>query len=556
MRRFTELYGELDRTTKTSRKLAALVRYFTDAPPADAAWGLVFISGRTLPRVISATALRDWIAEESGYPGWLIDESYDEVGDLAEALALLLPGDAHGSDEPLHRLVETRLLPLRARSLEERRDLMVQTWRELDADQRLVWNKLMIGSFRVGVSRTLVIRALATVAGVTPAVMAHRLMGGWQPTEADYRRLIEPEQAEIETTRPYPFCLAYQLDDPPATLGEPRDWQAEWKWDGIRAQLLRRGDNVLLWSRGEELISDRFPEAVAVGRALPDGTALDGEILPWRDGRPLPFAWLQRRIGRKQVAPRWLKDVPVVFMAYDLLEDHGADIRAAPLADRRERLERLVAELRADRPDLPIELSPAISFDSWDVAMALQARAAEQGAEGFMLKRRSSAYGVGRRRGDWWKWKVDPHHIDAVLLYAQRGSGRRASLYTDYTFGVWHDGELVPVAKAYSGLTDAEIHEVDAFVRRNTIDRFGPVRVVKPELVFELAFERVQESKRHKAGVAVRFPRMARWRKDKPASEADTLDTLTALVRRGPKPVEERREMAKVGDLFADLTDQ
>jgi len=562
MRRFTQLYSELDRTTKTNAKLDALVRYFTDTPPADAAWGLLFISGHTLPRAISSTALRDWIAEESGHPPWLVDESYSEVGDLAEAAALLLPDAPESSDAPLHELVESRLLPLRDLPLESRRELLSRTWRELDAEQRLVWNKLMIGSFRVGVSKTLVVRALATVAGVTADVMAHRLMGDWQPTEADYRRLMAPhDQRDDAHGRPYPFYLAYQLDDPPATLGNPSDWQAEWKWDGIRAQLIRRAGHVLIWSRGEELITDRFPEVLTVGRALPDGTVLDGEILPWRDGA-LPFALLQRRIGRKQVTPRLLETVPVVFMAYDLLEQDGRDLRALPLSERREKLERLVTGLRDDQPALAITVSPVVPFADWDEAIALQARATEHAAEGFMLKRRDAPYGVGRKRGAWWKWKVDPHHIDAVLIYAQRGSGRRASLYTDYTFGVWHQGELIPVAKAYSGLTDAEIHEVDRFVRGNTIERFGPVRVVRPELVFELAFERVQESTRHKSGVAVRFPRMARWRKDKPASEADTLENVKALIRQVPAVEPEARAARAASrtdrvakDLYSDLSD-
>lgn len=529
MQRFTQLYFELDQTTRTSDKLAALVRYFATAPPADAAWGLFFISGRLLPRGVSMPQVREWIAEETGFPMWLVDEAHDEVGDLAEAMALLLHPTSQGTAEPLHRLIETRLMPLRGLPLEARRTLLVQTWRELDTRQRLVWNKLMLGSFRVGVARTLVVRALASVAGVSPAVMEHRLMGQWQPTAEDYQRLLLPQQDAVDLARPYPFYLAYQLEEPLGTLGPVEDWQIEWKWDGIRAQLVRRAGRVLLWSRGEELITDRFPEIAEIGRVLPDGTVLDGEILPWRDDRPLPFAWLQRRIGRKEVTARLRELVPVSFMVFDLLETASEDIRIRPLFERRARLEALFQALRATEA-LPLRLSPVVPLARWEEINQVQARAPEEGAEGLMLKRRSSTYGVGRRRGDWWKWKLDPYHIDAVLMYAQRGHGRRASLYTDYTFGVWHEGQLVPIAKAYSGLTDEEIREVDAFIRKNTVDRFGPVRVVRPELVFELAFQRVQESTRHKAGVAVRFPRMARWRRDKPAAEADTLDTLRALI--------------------------
>jgi DNA ligase 1 len=403
---------------------------------------------------------------------------------------------------------------------------MLQAWRELDRRQSLVWNKLMTGSFRVGAAQRLVIRSLAEISGVDEGVIAHRLMGSWEPTPEFFQRLLAPDTRDADVSRPYPFFLAHPLEDQPQALGDIAEWLLEWKWDGIRAQLIRRGGRIFLWSRGEELLAGRFPEIEAVGALLPDGTVIDGELLPWLDDGPLPFAQLQRRIGRKNLGQKMMGEVPVVLIAYDLLEEAGIDLRTSPLAERRHRLGTLVATLPGDR----IMLSEPVSVPSWDSAVQARLRARQVGAEGLMLKRLASEYGVGRRRGDWWKWKVDPLTVDAVLIYAQPGSGKRAGLFTDYTFGVWEADHLVPFAKAYSGLTDEEIRKVDAFVRRNTLEKFGPVRTVKPELVFELHFEGIQRSSRHKSGIAVRFPRIGRWRTDKKAEEADTIETVRSLL--------------------------
>ncbi len=379
----------------------------------------------------------------------------------------------------------------------------------------------------MGASARLVVRALAGVSGVDEGTIAHRLMGAWEPSASFFERLIAGDTRDADVSRPYPFYLAYPLEVDPASLGDPDDWLAEWKWDGIRAQLLRRAGRTFLWSRGEELLSGRFPEVEEAGSLLPEGTVIDGELVPWSGTAPLPFAQLQRRIGRKTLGRKILGEVPVVLVAYDLLEERGEDLRDRGLGERRDRLARLLgATPSAGR----LILSPAVEASGWPEIEAARRRARETGAEGVMLKRRASAYGVGRRRGDWWKWKVDPHSVDAVLMYAQPGSGRRAGLYTDYTFGIWDGDTLVPFAKAYTGLTDEEIRQVDAYVRRNTLEKFGPVRTVRPELVFEVAFEGIQRSTRHKSGLAVRFPRMARWRTDKRPQDADTLETVRALI--------------------------
>lgn len=555
MRRFAQLFAELDAATATNAKVGALARYFRDADPADAAWALFVLVGKKVPRGVTTRQLRRWAAEVCDLPEWLMEEAYAAVGDLSETLALLLPDPdtAAAAPPPLHRLIEERILPLKDADEAQQRAVILQIWRELTSTQRFLFHKLMSGNFRVGVSRTLVTRALAQVVGIAPATMAHRIMGDWPPTVDAFLHLTRHASNASDPGRPYPFFLAYPLDLEVETLGPVADWQVEWKWDGIRAQLIRRAGQTLIWSRGEELMTDRFPELVQASAALPEGTALDGEILAWSENRPLPFAVLQRRIGRKNVPAKVLAEAPVVFVAYDLLECDGTDRRDWPLAQRRMRLDEIL-----ESPDhAALRVSPLLHAAAWsDVAEWLrQARA--NAVEGVMLKRRASAYGVGRIKGVWWKWKVDPLTVDAVLIQARTGSGRRASLFTDYTFGVWHEGRLVPVAKAYSGLDAAEIRQVDQFVRANTLERHGPVRTVAPRLVFELAFDGIQRSSRHKAGVALRFPRMLRWRQDKPAEEADALGTLQALLpAEAPRPTPSRRPRRKpdpTPNLFGDL---
>jgi DNA ligase-1 len=533
MKAFAELYAALDETTKTNEKVEALTRYFASVPPADAAWAATFLIGRRPKRLLESRKLAQWAIEESGIPDWLFGECYHAVGDFAETIALLLPAAQSSSDLPLHSWIEDRLLPLRDAGDDAKRAELVAAWREMDERQRFAWNKIITGEFRVGVSQSLVVRAVAAVSGLDTAVVSHRLMGDWQPTTEFWTQLVAPASSDAaggaDVSRPYPFFLAYPLEGALEDLGGVREWQVEWKWDGIRAQLIRRGGHTFVWSRGEELMTDRFPELEALGTKLPEGTVVDGEVMPWKNGEPLPFAQMQRRIGRKSLGARILSEVPVVIVAYDLLEFEGEDIRERALEFRRARLEEIAPANSA------LTISPVVLADTWEELTERRREARARKVEGFMLKRLGSPYRVGRRRGDWWKWKIQPYTVDAVLIYAQPGNGRRASLFTDYTFGVWDGEELVPFAKAYSGLTDAEIRQVDAFVRANTIEKFGPVRRVKPELVFELAFEGIQRSPRHRSGIAVRFPRMARWRTDKKAAEADSLETIRALLAGGPE---------------------
>jgi DNA ligase-1 len=526
VRSFTALYDALDRTTSTNKKVAALAAYFAAAPPADAAWALYFLTGRKIKRLIPSRVLWELTRDLTGWPEWLLEHCYAAVGDFAEAMALLNDrGDTTGSVAlSLSRWITERVITLKDMDAGQQREAMRRYWSELDVAQTFVLNRIITGEFRVGASATLAVRALAQVAGVPPATMAHRVMGDWPPTGSFYAGLLAGAPSEPAVSRPYPFFLASPLEQEVESLGPREEWLAEWKWDGIRAQIVRRQGEVFLWSRGEELLAGRFPELEAAATHLPDGVVLDGEVLAYRDG-VLPFAMLQTRIGRKKLTAKVLGDAPVAFMTYDLLEEGGADIRAQPLSQRRGRLQSL---LEGASPRLL--LSPEVEAPSWAGLGALREEARRRHVEGLMLKRLASPYQAGRRRGDWWKWKIDPFTIDTVMIYAHPGHGRRATLFTDYTFGVWHAGGLVPVAKAYSGLSDAEILELDGWIRRHTIEKYGPTRAVEPSQVFELAFEGIAPSTRHRAGVAVRFPRILRWRKDKPPAEADTLDALRARL--------------------------
>ena len=576
MNRFARLYHALDASTASLAKQAALQAYLREAPPADAAWAVYFLAGGKPRQLVPTRVLRDLAREAAGIPEWLFDECYEAVGDLAETISLLLPEpDAHDA-RGLAEWMAHELLPLRGLPPEAQRARLLAQWRLLAPSERLPYFKLITGALLVGVSRLQVTQALAAVGGLDAKLVAQRLMGytgvGAQPGAADFAALIAPPgvpaAGDARGGQPYPFFLAHPLNEPPerfdALLGPPADWLVEWKWDGIRAQLVWRDGQAWLWSRGEELITERFPELAQAAHALPDGTVIDGEIVVWQAlesiaasacsvraegqfhskdaadaasvlaGSVRPFAELQKRIGRKTLTPKLLRDQPAALLAYDLLEAAGADLRALPQHERRARLEALVAA----HPAPALHLSPRVHGATW-ADLARQREAARRlGTEGFMLKRLDARYGTGRTKdaGLWWKWKIDPMSVDAVLIYAQRGHGRRASLYTDYTFAVWSGPPedagrtLVPFAKAYSGLTDAEIARVDAIVRRTTQESFGPVRSVRPTLVFELGFEGIARSGRHKSGIAVRFPRMLRWREDKPVDEADTLQTLAALL--------------------------
>lgn len=549
MKRFAVLYAELDRSRNTREKVAALSAYFRDAPAEDAAWAAWLLMGNRITRAVSRADLRAALATITGLPAWMIDECRDAVGDFSETIALLTPPPVRGSGPSLAEAMEGIVLPMRTMTHTARKAALVEAWQRMPRDQRFVFQKLLGGAFRVGVSRTLAIRALAEVAGVPQATMTHRVMGEWQPSAETFARLLSHATADVRVTQPYPFFLASSLESPVESLGERSAWQAEWKWDGIRAQVIRRGGITTVWSRGEESIGEQFTDLTSVLDGLADGTVLDGEIVAWDPvhQRPLGFHALQRRLNRAN-QPRHdellFVDTPVRFIAYDLLESNGQDRLAWPLEQRRGALERVAESL--DPGGAALRLSEVLDQPTWAELAAMRAGSRERGVEGLMLKRRTSVYGSGRERGDWWKWKIEPFTFDVVLTAAQTGSGRRASVYTDYTFAVWSGtepgtGDLVTIAKAYSGLTDDEIDRVDAFVRTATVSKHGPVRVVRPELVFELACEGIQDSSRHAAALAVRFPRINRMRPDKRPVDADTVHSVRRLGGLKAAPLQKRR---------------
>jgi DNA ligase-1 len=567
MRRFAALAVKLGTSTKTNDRLEALENYFSEADDADKVWVIALFSGRRPKRTVNTTLLWEWCREVTGLPGWLFEECYHTVGDLAETIALLLAvgteeaddgaGEAGTEASEEGRSLTYYLLRLAKLGKEEetvKKAFVLECWAAMNSEERFIFNKLITGGWRIGISQQTVVNALARATGAEAAVIAHRISGDWDPATTPYEALISGEGGGSELSRPYPFYLAYALEEEPAALGDPSEWQAEWKWDGIRGEVIRRGGQLFVWSRGEELMTEKFPEYQVWTERLPEGVVLDGEIIGLGSGPrvaasggltdgeartgderergitldfvPLPFAALQTRIGRKNVTKKNLQEAPVGFIAYDLLEYEGQDWRNRSLKERRAQLEAIVRSV--DHPLL--QLSPVIPYDSWEQLAAIRQLSREVGSEGVMLKRKSAVYQVGRKRGDWWKWKIDPLVIDAVMVYAQKGHGRRSNLYTDYTFAVRAGDQLVTFTKAYSGLTDKELAEVDAFVRKNSLEKFGPVRTVRPELVFEIAFEGIAASARHKSGVALRFPRINRWRKDKTPAEIDTLDNLKRML--------------------------
>jgi DNA ligase-1 len=522
---FAELYSELDQTTKTNEKVNAMVRYFARTDAQDSIWAVALLTGRRPKRPIRTSDLKTWATELAGIPYWLFEDSYDVVGDLAETISLLIPLQKSEEDKPFSEVM-MEILDIQSKSEEQKKNWLLSYWSRFLRDELFVFNKLITGSFRVGVSQQLVFKAIGKAYDIDDKVVAHKLMGSWLPQTATLKQLLSDESSSYDDSKPYPFYLAYQLDVPFTDLGNITDWQIERKYDGIRGQIIVRNQQVHIWSRGEELMTDKFIEFDNLKNILPSGTVVDGEVLPFKDGKIQSFNEMQKRIGKKNVSKKTLADVPLCMMCYDLLEYKGEDIRQMQLSERRILLEEVISRASSDL----LKLSPLLIADSWDNLNELRTESKQLGCEGLMLKHKDSIYETGRRRGKWWKWKVDPYTVDAVLIYAQSGHGRRANLYTDYTFAIWDKEELVPFTKAYSGLTDKELLEVDNWIKRNTIEKFGPVRSVKAELVFEIAFEGINASPRHKSGIALRFPRILRWRKDKKKEEINTKEDLLQLL--------------------------
>ncbi|MBL7699403.1 MAG: ATP-dependent DNA ligase [Chitinophagaceae bacterium] len=529
MQLFASLVYDLGTHTKTNEKLEALIKYFSAADDKDKVWMIALFSGRRPRRTISPSKIATWCAELVGLPLWLFEESYHTVGDLSETIALLIPEEKTNENNSPSRSLSwyvEKFLELEKSDEQQKKKFILDSWAELSAREIFVFNKLLSSTFRVGVSQNMMVNALSKLIKLESSVIAHRISGNWDPSTTSFSELLSEESSVADHSKPYPFYLAYAIEDDPETLGDTNEWQAEWKWDGIRGQIIKRNGTLFVWSRGEDLITEKFPEYHLLAEKLPDKIVIDGEILPVKNGQVLNFNVLQTRIGRKNVTKKQLEEAPAGIFAYDLLEVDGQDIRELPLHERRQRLAAIVSDVNVPQ----LMLSPVIDFHSWGQLKEIRLTSRDVNSEGIMLKRKSSPYQVGRKRGDWWKWKIDPLAIDAVMVYAQKGAGRRSNLYTDYTFAVRDGEKLIPFTKAYSGLTDKEFAQVDNFVKRNSLEKFGPVRTVKPELVFEIAFEGIAASNRHKSGVALRFPRISKWRHDKPVSEINTLDDLKKML--------------------------
>lgn len=526
MQKFATFISELEISNKTTDKINAIVRYLDNAPEEDKIWLLALFTGKRPRRGIQTKFLKQWAIQITDIPEWLFVESYSAVGDLGETISLLLPKPSHRIHKTISEWINELQIIGKATD-EEKKKFVLNAWDGLEAQERLIFNKLIGGGFRLGVSQKLLVQAIAKHTGIEANKLTHSIMGNWDPFITNYDDLISGVEIENNTSLPFPFCLAYPLEQEPERLGDVSLWQAEWKWDGIRGQIIKRGGEIFIWSRGEELITPQFPELEKLLEILPDGIVLDGEILAVQDGKVLSFSSLQKRLNRKTISKKNLEESPIGFYVYDLLEKDGIDIREQPLENRRKQLKEIIGAI----PEMyPVHLSPIVAANSWEELAAKRQQSREMNSEGLMLKKLDSPFHTGRKRGDWWKWKIEPFTIDAVMIYAQKGAGRRSNFYTDYTFAVRDGEKLVTIAKAYSGLTDKEIKQVSSFVNKNAVEKFGPVRTVKPELVFEIAFEGIAESSRHKAGIALRFPRIKRWRHDKKIEDINTLEDLRNIL--------------------------
>ncbi|WP_369995154.1 ATP-dependent DNA ligase [Winogradskyella sp.] len=526
MKLFSNLISAIEITNKTNAKIEALVHYFKVAPDKDKLWLIALFTGKRPSRPVKTSLMKEWCIEITNLPEWLFLESYSTVGDLGETMALLLPEPSHKLDLSLNEWM-TELKALKSKSEAEKKIFVLEAWSGLDQQERLIFNKLIGGSFRIGVSKKTLVNALAKLTNIDANQLMHSIIGNWDIDSITFEELIHGKHINYDNSKPYPFCLAYALEKELSELGEPNEWIVEQKWDGIRGQIVKRNNEIYIWSRGEELVTKQFPELIEAMQNFQNDFVIDGEILAMKDNNVLLFNDLQKRLNRKNVTKKLLEDIPIGFYAYDILEFNGEDIREQAFEQRRKQLESIF-----DTVALPehIKLSFLVNFNKWEELNDIRNNSRAINSEGLMLKMKQSPYHTGRKKGDWWKWKVDPLTIDAVMIYAQKGSGRRSSKYTDYTFAVKKDDALVTVAKAYSGLTDKEITEISRWVNKNAIEKFGPVRTVKPELVFEIAFEGIALSNRHKSGVALRFPRISRWRKDKPVDEIDTIESVKQLI--------------------------
>ena len=537
LNKFAKLFFDLDSNNSNNKKIDLLINYFLSNSALNNSWTIFLLIGKSNKRFISGKSLREYYSIIYKLPIWLIDICHQKVGDSAEVISLLLSNkiDKKSKDISLNNLIKNKLPELLKISEEEKVEMIKYYWEIIPKENLLVFNKILTGSFRIGVSKGLVRKSLSKMLNMDESIISHRLMGQFIPSAKTYNFIISKKFHQKELGyKPYPFQLANPLDIQVKDLNLD-DYQFEWKYDGIRGQIVKRRKNITIWTRGEELVNNSFPELVNLISLINDDFVIDGEILIWNSKKDCPddFGLLQKRIRRNSPSNKILKDLPISFITYDLLELNGKDLRENILSIRREILEKLYSSWKEKSTDPyfhKLKITKLIKVFDWYDIEKKKNNSRSLNTEGLVIKNKNSKYLPGRKRGNWWKYKVDPMQLDAVLIYAKGGSGKRADLYTDYSFALWKDKELTKFANAYSGLTNEEIKELDKWIRKNTLNKFGPVRSVKPFFVFEISFENIQFSSRHKSGIAVRFPRITKWRKDKNIHEADTLENAYKLM--------------------------
>jgi len=527
MKAFAKLISNLEQTSKEAFKVTALAQYFSNATDEDKLWTLALFTGTRPKRVVDIKALKEFAEQVYTEGEWLFEASHQIVGDMAETIAYFLPKAKRNGNHTLSEWISMIRTIFNAERIDQR-DAITKAWDTLRPEERFIFNKLITGGFRIDVSLKLLSKALAIVTGKDENLLAHKLNSDWHPDEVSFETLIFTENPEAEKSKPYPFHLAHTLESTVAELGDISNWQVERKWDGIRVQVIVRGNKISIWSRKGDILSSKVPELKPLAESMEDGTVLDGELICFKNGKILPINNLRTRFGRRNNSKKQFEESPCVFMAYDILEFKGEDIRNKDLAERRKKLEKVILQYYDEHKI--ILLSDIINNDNWESINSEREKSREHQVTGLVLKNKKSIYGSSRVEGDWWKWPVDPLFIDAILLYAQAGEGGSSKMYREYSFALWHGEDLVTFAKAKSGLEDKELKELTSFVKKNTKEKFGPVRSVAAVQIFRLAFDSITASKRHKSGILLKNPRLIEWLRDKNIEDGNNLDDLKKML--------------------------
>ena len=527
MRQFAALIRKLELSSRQNEKVLVLSAYFQEAAEKDRVWAIALLSQRRPSRTMTLRQMKKWALEFSGIPEWLFEESYQIVGDLAETIALILPPPTGQAEQGLSHWIET-ITELKGRASEAQKALVFKSWEVLDKAERFQFNKLVTGSFRVSVSQRLMTRALSLATGMPETVLAHRISGGWDPESTAFQDLVREQSPTEEAGRPYPFQRIHPLEEGPNVLGETSGYLIDWKWEGIRCQLIRRSSNSFIWSEKGELITGAFPAIASALDNFPEGLVLDGEIVIMQDAGVGPASGIEKRLGMKKPGPKALRELPAAFIAFDILEREGTDLRDRPLLERKQQLLDLAGQV--DATGEVILFSDPLPVNDWADVAGFRAEARNMRADGLLIKKRELPYRSGDVEGPWLHWKPEAHTINALLIYATRGQGGSTRQYTDLSFAVWAGDQLVPFTRTIEGLPEEDMAELSSWIRENTVERFGPVRSVRAEQVFEIAFEGIEPSSRHRSGLILRSPRILRWCRGLTPDRAGKLSSLKKLL--------------------------